>query len=82
MFFYYIAINILTFVMFFIDKRAAKKNLWRKKESLLMGMILAGGVVGGFLGIFLLRHKSRKLKFKFVLVLSIILHILILYYKK
>lgn len=82
MFFYYIAINILTFVMFFIDKRAAKKNLWRKKESLLMGMILVGGVVGGFLGIFLLRHKSRKLKFKFVLVLSIILHILILYYKK
>lgn len=82
MFYYYIAINILTFVMFFIDKRAAKKNLWRKKESLLMGMILAGGVVGGFLGIFLLRHKSRKLKFKFVLVLSIILHILILYYKK
>ena len=82
MFFYYIAINILTFVMFFIDKRAAKKNLWRKKESLLIGMILAGGVVGGFLGIFLLRHKSRKLKFKFVLVLSIILHILILYYKK
>lgn len=82
MFFYYIAINILTFVMLFIDKRAAKKNLWRKKESLLMGMILVGGVVGGFLGIFLLRHKSRKLKFKFVLVLSIILHILILYYKK
>lgn len=82
MVFYYIAINILTFVMFFIDKRAAKKNLWRKKESLLMGMILVGGVVGGFLGIFLLRHKSRKLKFKFVLVLSIILHILILYYKK
>lgn len=82
MFFYYIAINILTFVLFFIDKRAAKKNLWRKKESLLMGMILVGGVVGGFLGIFLLRHKSRKLKFKFVLVLSIILHILILYYKK
>lgn len=82
MVFYYIAINILTFVLFFIDKRAAKKNLWRKKESLLMGMILVGGVVGGFLGIFLLRHKSRKLKFKFVLVLSIILHILILYYKK
>ena len=82
MVFYYIAINILTFVMFFIDKRAAKKNLWRKKESLLMGMILAGGVVGGFWGVFLLRHKSRKLKFKFVLVLSLILHILIIYYKK
>jgi len=77
---YYIAINILLFVLFFIDKGKAQLKAWRIKENTLLLIGILGGGFGGFLGMYCFRHKTRKLKFKIIYVLSLVLHVCVLKY--
>ena len=49
--YYLIAINLITFFAFGIDKRKAEKGAWRTKESTLLGLAAIGGSVGALLGI-------------------------------
>ena len=60
---YLIAINILTFLIFGIDKRKARKGKWRIPEATLIGLAIAGGSIGALLGMYLFRHKTQKRKF-------------------
>ena len=60
---YLIVINILTFLVFGIDKWKARKGKWRITEATLIGMSIAGGSIGALLGMFLFRHKTQKRKF-------------------
>lgn len=71
---YSLLINFLTFVFFFVDKRAAVRDLQRIPERILLQMILAGGMIGAFLGMQIFRHKTRKPKFAATLLLSFLLH--------
>ena len=72
---YYVIINLVLFGTMGIDKYKAKKDLWRIKEATLMILALAGGAVGGFLGMKIFHHKSRKWYFYVVFAAGIILHI-------
>lgn len=56
-------INITAFVMFGIDKRRAKRKMWRISEKALMMSAVLGGSVGGLLGMSLFRHKTKHRKF-------------------
>ena len=60
---YLIAINLITFLAMYIDKRKAKNGSWRIKESTLLTLSLIGGSIGGILGMYTFRHKTKKLKF-------------------
>lgn len=60
---YLIAINIITFLAMFIDKRKAEKGTWRISEGTLFMLALGGGSIGGILGMIIFRHKIRKLRF-------------------
>ena len=60
---YLIAINILTFLIFGLDKRKARKGKWRIPEATLIGLAVAGGSIGALLGMYLFRHKTQKRKF-------------------
>ncbi|MBP5538850.1 MAG: DUF1294 domain-containing protein [Bacteroidales bacterium] len=60
---YLLGINILTFLVFGIDKRKARKGKWRIPEATLIGMSVAGGSIGALLGMHLFRHKTQKRKF-------------------
>ncbi len=60
---YLIVINILTFLVFGIDKRKARKGRWRIPEATLIGLSAAGGSIGALLGMHLFRHKTQKRKF-------------------
>lgn len=60
---YLIVINILTFLVFGIDKRKAQKGRWRIPEATLIGLSAAGGSIGALLGMHLFRHKTHKRKF-------------------
>lgn len=71
---YYILVNLLTFILFFIDKEKAKRNMWRTKESILLSFIIIGGFVGGILGMYVFRHKTKKLYFKIVALLFLLVH--------
>lgn len=76
---YYVIINLVLFGAMGIDKYKAKKDLWRIKEATLMILALAGGAVGGFLGMKIFHHKSRKWYFYVVFAAGIILHIALLW---
>ncbi|HOZ54661.1 MAG TPA: DUF1294 domain-containing protein [Clostridia bacterium] len=81
---YIIIINLFTFLLMAIDKNRSIKNQWRIKESTLFFSVLLGGGIGGILGIYFLRHKTKKKYFTigFPIILIIELSLLIYYFVK
>ena len=72
---WYIAVNIISLILFGIDKYKAVRQKWRIPErSLLLSAFLGGGI-GALAGMTIFRHKIRKAKFKILVPLSIIIHI-------
>ena len=63
--YFLIGINIITFVLYGIDKWRAKRDRLRIPEETLMWLAIAGGSVGALLGMYLFRHKTRHRKFVF-----------------
>lgn len=57
---YYLILNLAVLVAYGVDKSAARRGRWRTRESVLLGLGLAGGAFGGLLGMVLFRHKTRK----------------------
>ena len=60
---YLAVINLATLVVFIMDKAAATNaNDPRKRmpEACLLGLCLAGGSVGGLIGMYATRHKTKK----------------------
>lgn len=62
---YVIGINLVLFAVMGIDKYKARKGLWRIPEKTLFGLAIAGGSIGGILGMKLFRHKTRHNSFRF-----------------
>lgn len=62
---YFIAINIITFLVYGIDKWKAKRNHWRISEYTLLMLALIGGVIGAWIGMKIFHHKTKHKKFKF-----------------
>lgn len=62
----YVIASAGTFVLYALDKSAARNNRWRTRESTLHLFSLIGGWPGALAGQNLLRHKSKKLSFKFI----------------
>ena len=73
-------INIVTFFFFAIDKYRAVKNKSRIRIVTLLGMAFAGGSVGALLGIYLLRHKTKKNYFTVGVPLMMVMQVLALFY--
>ncbi len=80
MFSYYLAINVITFFVWGFDKLRAKLQEWRIPENTLYVLIILGGGVGALLGMTVFRHKTRKLKFKVISVVSVLVYIVIFFY--
>lgn len=70
---YLLTVNLLLLLMMGMDKYKAKHNQWRIPESTLLGFGLAGGGIGGLLGMFMFRHKTRKAVFYITYVLGTVL---------
>ncbi len=62
---YLACINLLTFFLFCVDKRRARRGAWRIPEKTLLGFSAAGGAAGGLLAMHIAHHKTRKPAFKF-----------------
>jgi len=60
----YLAMSIITFIMYAKDKSAAQSNAWRTPESTLHTLSLLGGWPGATIAQSFLRHKSQKVSFK------------------
>lgn len=72
---YLVLVNALAFVLMLTDKLKAKKRVWRIPESTLIGVAVAGGSIGAIAGMYLVRHKTRHLKFAVGLPVILILQI-------
>lgn len=77
---YLVAINVVTFVMYGIDKWKAKHNKWRIPEATLLGLAVVGGSVGAWSGMKVWHHKTMHKKFKygipFILMAQIVIVLL------
>lgn len=69
---YILLINIITFILFGIDKYAAIKHIRRIREITLLGLSLIGGALGGLIAMYLFHHKTAKLLFKYGIPLLLI----------
>ena len=62
----------------YMDKNYAKKNRWRIPEAVLLFFAFAGGSLGSLLGMQVFRHKTKKLKFRILVPLFLLLHVVLL----
>ena len=62
---YVIVINVITLMMYGIDKWKAKHRKWRIPEATLLIMAAVGGSIGAWTGIKLFHHKTLHKKFKY-----------------
>ena len=75
---YLVAINVVTFLLYGIDKFKAQRSRWRIPEAVLLGMAVVGGSVGAWLGMMVWRHKTQHKKFKYGIPLILALQIALL----
>lgn len=59
-----LGINVLAFLLMGIDKQRARRHLWRIPEKTLFLVVLLGGGIGGTLGMFFFRHKTKHWYFR------------------
>lgn len=67
--------SLVSFILFFIDKRRSETKGWRIKEYHLHVVELLGGWPGALLGQKFIRHKTKKTSYKIVLWLIILVHV-------
>ncbi len=58
-------ISIVLLILMGMDKSRAKRHEWRIAERTLFTLAIVGGAVGGVLGMYLFRHKTRHNSFAF-----------------
>ena len=78
--YYLIAINVVTFLVYGIDKRKAKQGSWRISEATLLILTIIGGSIRALLGMKVWRHKTQHKKFKYGLPLILIIQIILIGY--
>lgn len=80
---YYLAvINVITFIVFGIDKLKAKKGKWRIPEATLLLLAIVSGSIGAWCGIKVWHHKTMHKKFKYGIPLIIAIQIAAIIYLK
>lgn len=65
-------VSLLTFVLYGLDKRAARRGAWRTAEARLHFFELCGGWPGALLAQRMFRHKTRKVPFLVVFAFAVI----------
>ena len=77
--YYLIFINIVTFLVYGIDKWKAKQGSWRISEATLLMLAVIGGTIGALLGMQVWRHKTMHKEFKSGLPLILLAQIVLIY---
>lgn len=70
-------VNVLAFALMGIDKHRAKAGKWRIKEATLFLVTGLFGGLGGTLGMFAFRHKTKHWYFKIGFPVLLVVQILI-----
>lgn len=77
---YIFIINIISFILMGIDKRAAKNNMYRIPEKVFFTISIFLGSLGTYIGMYKFRHKTKHLSFKILIPILLIINIICIYY--
>jgi uncharacterized membrane protein YsdA (DUF1294 family) len=78
--YYIVGVNILTFLVYGIDKWRAKKGSWRISEATLLLLAVIGGSIGAWLGMKVWHQKTMHKKFKYGIPAILIIQIILIGY--
>jgi len=70
----YLVASLLTFIMYYFDKSAAKEGAWRTSEGTLHLLSVIGGWPGAIIAQKKFRHKTRKQPFRSVFWVTVFLN--------
>ncbi len=68
-----VVMSIIAFACYGADKYKAIHHKWRISEKILILLAFAGGAYGAFIGMYVFHHKTRHLKFRILIPLSVLL---------
>ncbi len=74
---YLVVTNLISFIVIAIDKWKAKRGEWRIPEKTLLTFAAAGGSIGLWFGMYIFRHKTKKIKFSLGVPVILCLQVLI-----
>ncbi|WP_331374044.1 DUF1294 domain-containing protein [Sinorhizobium chiapasense] len=69
------SVNLATYCLYWLDKRAAQRNAWRVSERMLLTVAIAGGSLGALAACYVHRHKTRKEPFRTLLLAIVTFHV-------
>ena len=75
---YVIVLSLILLIFMYTDKQKAVKQQWRISEKTLFSLAIFGGAIGGVLGMYLFRHKTKHNSFAFGFPLLAAVHVFIL----
>ena len=78
MIYYLLIINIITFIIYGIDKYKSIKQKYRISENTLIFLAILGGPLGAFFGMIIFHHKTQKKKFIITIPLILLIWVYIL----
>ena len=75
---YLIILNVVTFLVFGLDKWKAKRRKWRVREAALLLLAVLGGSIGAWVGMYVWHHKTLHKKFRYGVPLILLAQIMLL----
>ena len=70
-------VNVVTFILYGVDKSRAKKGHWRIPEKTLFLSAILGGSIGAIAGMQVFRHKTKHWYFQYgmpaILLIQVVL---------
>ena len=77
---YLAVVNILTIIVFGVDKMNAKSNRQRVRIVTLLGLAFIGGSVDALIGMYGFHHKTKKAYFTVGVPLILLMQVVVLFY--
>ncbi|MDD5781811.1 MAG: DUF1294 domain-containing protein [Muribaculaceae bacterium] len=77
---YIVVINLVSFMMFGIDKYKARRGQWRISEATLLAVAAIGGSLGAWMGMKVWHHKTLHSKFRYGVPIMLLVHIALMAY--
>lgn len=72
---YLITVNIVSFILYGVDKYKAKRGKWRISEATLLAMAIIGGSIGAWTGMKVWHHKTMHKKFAIGVPIVLVLQV-------
>ncbi len=73
-------INILSVIVFAIDKIASVNKTSRVSEEILLTISIFGGAIGSAIGMLLFHHKTNKKRFTKIIPICAVIYLIVITY--